>query len=534
MYKVLIADDEHRICSLISRLIDWQGLGLEPAGIANDGEAAYLLIKELKPDIVIADIKMPRLSGIDLIKRMWEENNNCKFIIYSGHKQFDYARNAFKYNAVDYLLKPVNKEELNTALQKICNMLAAERDEAEQLNDLKHKYEDNRRKLREMFLVSCIKGTNTHSLEICRAEFRLGFGDGFYNAFILALDDYAATQEMNRHKNILSRIEAIFCDSLAHRFDEFVSVIIDNEIVALAYAEQVENTMLNKWEQAAFLDVHQYITAFSGLSITMGTGSMQKGYPHLPLALETARQAVQSRILWGRNKIILHSKLHYRHTPPERLMSKTAKLKLVRSFEILDSDSFISWLNDLFAEFGADYHPSMLFDLCDEISDVFNDMIEKILPDVSFAGGPLRQDMLGRVNNAGGIHEVQRAIRISVVTRLNYIAEQKSILDLAPVREAKQYIADHYMEQIKLEDIARKVYLHPAYLSTVFKKSTGMNFIDYLTGYRIEKAKELLSTTNDRVSDIAKSVGYIEPHSFSKRFTTLVGIKPTEYRRLHS
>lgn len=534
MYKVLITDDEHRICSLISRLIDWKALGLELAGIANDGEAAYLLIKELKPDIVIADVKMPRLSGIDLIKRVREENNNCKFVIYSGHKQFDYARNAFKYNAVDYLLKPVNKEELNTTLKKICNMLAVEQDEAEHLNDLKNKYEDNRRKLREMFLADCVKGTTTHSLETCKSEFRLGFGDGFYIAFILMLDDYAAIQEINRHRNILRKVEDIFCDSLAYRFDEFVSVTMNNEIIALAYAEKMESTMVNKWEQAAFSDVHQFITAFSGLSITMGIGSIIKGYPHMPITLKTARQAVQSRILLGRNKSILYSGLHYRHSEPERLMSKTAKLQLTRCLEILDGDSFTSWLKDLFSEFGSDCHPSMLFDVCDEICGVFNDMIEKILPGVSFAGGPVRQEMLARVNAANGIHEIQSAIRISVVTRLNYIVEQKSILDLAPIREVKQYITDHYMEPIKLEEIARKVYLHPAYLSTVFKKSTGMNFTDYLTGYRIEKAKELLSTTNDRISDIAKKVGYIEPHSFSKRFTTQVGIKPTEYRRLHS
>ena len=116
--KVIIVDDEQHICRLIEALIDWEAHGLEVIGSARDGGSAFQMCQELSPDILITDIQMPGLSGIDLIKKLNDQFPEIKVIIITGYSQFPYAHQALRYGVVDYLLKPIQKEELEHALQK--------------------------------------------------------------------------------------------------------------------------------------------------------------------------------------------------------------------------------------------------------------------------------------------------------------------------------------------------------------------------------------------------------------------------------
>ncbi len=119
--KVVVADDERRVCALIVALIDWDGLGLQNVGTAYDGLEAFEVIKREKPDLVITDIRMPGLDGLELISKAKALYPDLQFIIISGHKQFDYAQSAIKYGVGEYLLKPIKKQELNQTLQRMKN-----------------------------------------------------------------------------------------------------------------------------------------------------------------------------------------------------------------------------------------------------------------------------------------------------------------------------------------------------------------------------------------------------------------------------
>ena len=119
MYKLLISDDENRICKLIKNLIDWDSLGIEITGMANDGMTAYHMAQETKPDIIITDIKMPDVDGLELIKMIRELGLEVDFIIISGYRQFDYAQQAIRYGVEDYIVKPINEKELISIVEKI-------------------------------------------------------------------------------------------------------------------------------------------------------------------------------------------------------------------------------------------------------------------------------------------------------------------------------------------------------------------------------------------------------------------------------
>lgn len=124
--KVIIADDEQHICHLIKALIEWEQYGLEVVGFANDGNKAFQMCEECSPDFLITDIRMPGLSGIELIRKLYDAFPDIKVIIITGYSQFSYAQQALKFRVVDYLLKPIQKEELECALQKGLNLIDAE------------------------------------------------------------------------------------------------------------------------------------------------------------------------------------------------------------------------------------------------------------------------------------------------------------------------------------------------------------------------------------------------------------------------
>lgn len=532
MYKVLIADDERRIVSLIESLIDWERIGLELIGFANDGETAYNMIKQYAPDIVLTDVRMPMLDGIGLIKRVSSEKLPCKFIIFSGHKQFDYVHDAIRYNAVDFLLKPINREELNTTLEKICNVLSIQRAEASELSSLKKRIFDDRSRLKGMFITDCMNGRLPKSLEECQQKYGNTFNMSHYGFFFGWLDDRAAADQTYVYGQVFEKILSAWEELFSEQ--EIMTAYDRNYIATIINFEQKGGHDFRHLAKSAFDQMQRIIGVFSGLSITMGACESENGYEGLVIAAQNAKNAASCRVLLGRNRIIYSSDLSFKAVTLEDLFTKQARQDLYHAFEILDCGAYEQWLHNLLSTFSSDVPPFLLFDICEQICNTFDEIVGLVMPDVKFENGPLRPEMIHELSLATNMRQIFHALLSPVVIRLNHLLEQKRIIGNAPIREAKRYIAEHYMEQIKLEDIAQKVFLHPAYLSSVFKRSTGMNFKDYLANYRIEKAKELLVTTNDRINEIALKVGYLEPHSFSKRFLIQVGIKPTEYRKLHS
>lgn len=152
MYKVLIVDDEKYVISLIEKLIDWEKLGMKVVGSAGDGMKGVELVEELKPDILIADVKMPGFDGISLVKRVREIDRDIKFIIISGHKKFEYAKSVMKYNVEDYILKPIDKEELEGILQKIRKELDEKSEQRKNEGKINKWMDSNRLLMNDQFM----------------------------------------------------------------------------------------------------------------------------------------------------------------------------------------------------------------------------------------------------------------------------------------------------------------------------------------------------------------------------------------------
>lgn len=151
MVKVVIIDDEQLVCDLLRQLIDWDGLGLELVGEAQDGLSGLQLVMTKNPDIAITDIRMPGIDGLEIIKELRHNGSQANFIVISGHKLFDYALNAIKYGVEDYILKPINKTEINNIIKKICDKLRKEKEEHTNRKNLENSLSNSNEKLRTIF-----------------------------------------------------------------------------------------------------------------------------------------------------------------------------------------------------------------------------------------------------------------------------------------------------------------------------------------------------------------------------------------------
>ena len=152
MIKVVIADDEARICQLIKVLVDWDALGMEIAGIASNGIEALMMVRKERPDILITDIRMPGASGIDLIKQARSICPSICMIIISGYAHFEYAKTALAYGVKDYLLKPINQKELMASLQKVAAEIRLEQEQKEADASLAEERTNDRKRLRNVLI----------------------------------------------------------------------------------------------------------------------------------------------------------------------------------------------------------------------------------------------------------------------------------------------------------------------------------------------------------------------------------------------
>jgi two-component system response regulator YesN len=535
MFKVVIADDEYLICQLIKNLIIWEELDLDLVGKAGNGFEAYELLVEHKPEILITDIKMPRLDGLELVKKARDENINCRFVIISGHRHFEYARNALKYNVEDYLLKPINKDDLNATLKKVCRSLAAEKQDIEKRNEIYGQLENSRNSLRRHFInytASDMKKVEGSSLSTISKEFDLEFTKGLFQAFIIKIDINGGKPDNTDFNSLLSKISGLCDKRLTSSCYEFISSPVRNGVLVLLNYDTNDSGTVKKEIKSLFEEIRLVTDMFSDLSSTMGAGTVEDNIDQLPESIAAAMNAVKCRILLGRNRIIDGAALNYRTNGPGDLIGPDKEKQLRKAFEVLDNDAYREWLEGIMACFIGDISPAVMYDIGERVSEMFLNTIKSLKLELN-EDKPLGEEIVTMLDSSGNMDDVFRSIFNPVSRRITELSNQKEMMDSKPVRDAKIYIADHYMEQIKLEDVARAVYLNPIYLSTIFKMHSGINYTDYLTNYRIDAAKELLKSTGISIAEIAAKVGYMEARYFSKIFTKTVGIKPKDYRKLY-
>ncbi|SET00031.1 two-component system, response regulator YesN [Natronincola peptidivorans] len=534
MIRVIIADDETRICKLIIKLIHWDKLDMLIVGTANNGIEALELIEKENPDIVITDIRMPGYDGLDMIEKAKKINNTLEFIIISGYGQFEYAKRAIEFGVKEYLLKPINKEDLYKTLLKVGEHVKKNKYQSSLEKEYELILKNDANRIRESFLSNFLfynsEGFKEYTIKEINENHHFHFQEGFFSIAALKLD-YRSKEDLGHIKTMMNEIVDMIKSKLQNITYEVDSIRNKNNL----YIVMNYNQKKKKQMEAVFLRVLEYfnqrISTAEKLEVTVALGEEVKELKDIAESFESAKLLIEDRILKGTRKIIKLDKIRTDNTEIEDVFSNFSK-KFIKAVEVLDGDEVKKLLLNFKRDISfRNIRGTDLKRMINEIGSIYyitmknnNMKIDHVPEDYT--------KLKITIEDCNSIDGLFNLILNYITSSLSVISENKPHNHLRQIREAKKYIEENYMKNITLEDLGVHIGFSPSYFSSLFKKETGTSFIEYLSKVRVEKAKDLLKESDLRIQDICLMVGYHDAKYFTKSFIKHTGLKPNEYRKI--
>jgi len=524
---VLIVEDEKKVAMLIQKLIDWDGLELSLSGVCEDGLVALAAIDERRPAIVVTDIRMPGIDGLELINRAKKLDPRIRFVVVSGYREFEYAQTALKHHVDDYLLKPVRKEDLNSALTRICVELRATSPE----KTLRASLDESRELLRRQFMKRALDFDTLpgpEELEELASQGQIPLDVAEVRAFfVLPMPRISIRDELS-YGVLLGK--AAKSGQRAFEHGEAIALsLADRDGVFLFVFSREPQSDLSARVRALKEEVDILLESVDGGRTVICGSPARNRVKELPvLALAVYHGALDLTCAEGNG--IGEAR------PDERSESSAfaeaaSKHELATAMETLNAEGFDRWLDQVVSS-APPLSPSCLHLVANLALDALLGTLPSDVPqdlDIERARKDLHRAMTRAERIDAAIDDLRAAVR-AILGRLVEYRKNKNSPSVLAVME---YTRDHYDQPIGLEDMAKLVRLTPAYLGTLFKKETGVNFTDYLIERRIEAAKSLLRESDAKLEAITKRIGYTEVKYFQRLFRSKVGITPGEYRKLN-
>lgn len=529
-WRVLIVDDEFRIGMLIRKLIKWDEYDMEFVDAVDNGETAFQIIKEKRPDIVITDIRMPKLSGLDLICMTREISRDIKFVVISGYKEFEYAHRALQYGVDDYLLKPISEDELNKVLKKIHKEFLQKEHQIKERQELQEKVTQSRQIIKRDFLKNIIEQEDADEVE----DARVALEGEVYRGIDIKLDyvDYSKS-DRKQDRLTVERIVTIVEGILKEVSEEVLICEKENlHIYCLFNYDYSRAKLIKNSINDILSEIKEYLIGFEQYEVTIGVGTERTDFAGIRFSIREANRAVGNRIKMGTGRLIYAEAAARGVDNTDENPVERYRESFLASLEVYSRENMEQCLNQIFSSFMLrdDIDFSGCYTAAEELIDLFFGYMDLHQEE----SRQLRKRLGGSCQHCYSITQLKNLLKTELGSYLDMnraAAEDESV---KPVRQAKQYIDEHYSEKIVLEDIAEVIGLNPVYFSVLFKKEAGMNFSAYLMNVRMEKAKEMLCSSNETIAAIGERVGYKDSRYFSQTFAKVVGVKPALYRKLHS
>lgn len=536
MYKVLIIDDEPIIRKGLTSIINWSQLNCEICGEASDGQMGINLVRQLKPDIILTDISMPKVDGLSMIREVKSEVPQAKIIILTGYRDFNYAQEAIKLEAFDFVLKPTKIEEMTEVVKRAVAALTHEKGRDEELSRFRALYEKNIPLLREKLLYNLLYGVYTSQGDIEEQMERLGLKFG---SFVMGIIDNESHHQKDGYAlqlyqfGIISTLEEALAEEYA-----LVSTALNSHqllfVVNLREGEPYHAERLQ--EKLAYLQ--EMIDNCFSFTVSIAVSSAGLSYRDLPAKLKECQSALEHRFYLGGNAIINYSDLtaFFRYED-HSLLDQQQKL-LMEQINAGNCEAVLRTVETI-REYTASLKPddksyikSFYLSTLSSINSIRSSLIRtsQERPSEALSVTSLYTLVEG-CESISDLSDILREASRKAAENINSF-NQKNMKLL--MKNAVDYLQEHFNEPITLSEVAGKIFVSTYYLSRMFKKELNKNFVDYLNEIRMDKARELLKDMNLRTYEIADTVGISDPHYFSKLFKKYVGMTPTEYREQNS
>jgi two-component system response regulator YesN len=538
VYKVLIADDEVKVVQLIKTLIKWDMLKLELVGIAHDGIEAMDKINSLKPDIVITDIRMPGCDGLELIKKTKALYPQTDFIIISGYQHFDYAHNAIKYGVKDYLLKPLNEDEINRTLSAIVEKYDHEKKTANQMGQIVKRHHKDRDTIRQEFAKKTFEHFEEtialNDLEQLKEKYFYNFNRDMFQLLLLKPDIKYDENNEELLRLLIEKSQKILQKNLnKYIADSMTSNRIDRIYVLFNFdydqRQNIKKALITSIEEITSLrDIFKSINV--PIALSEEVTSLEK-VVDLKDRVDTR---LYDKLLSSTNRLIESDMVVASENNCLFYWDEALKNALTQEIRELDFEGYSQILSHWTARI------TTVSDISGQGYCLLAKELVNLTIEVMLRFQLVEEDLLKNHK----LSPVALGMSRSVAQLMDMVLEHVSLffqrgLDLRkdrsrqPIDQVVSYLEEHFHEGISLEQMSKMVGFNPSYFSTLFKKEMGQNFLEYLTTLRIDHARQALSDQSKSIVAVAEECGYGDTKHFSKQFKKQTGLTPAKYRKLY-
>lgn len=531
MLKVFLVEDEFVVREGIKKNINWEAHGYEFCGEASDGELAFPMIQKLKPDIVITDIRMPFMDGLELSRLIKKEMPWVEIIILTGYQEFEYAKEGIKLGVAQYLSKPISGEELLKEVGEVAVRIEEKRKELEIKEKYKKEMEENFLKEQKELFQYLVTGSKSVT-ELLELGEKLGMDLSAMWYSIVLMKTQSMNHAQDEYSNSIIEIEGRW-----KKLDDKMQVLtFDRNLEGKAILfradseEELEQLQMDYLKQMKeILDEYEHVRYFGGIGVPVNR------LRELSISFERASHAFAHRYLIGDSRILSSADMEqsvYQEQDEFHINDVNTKQidrnKIKEFLKFGDKGEVIYFVDEFFKALGAGAMKSNIFRQYITMDAYFCvvDFVEGLQLQ--------REEIEAPDVMSGALQSQESAIQyvIRIMTKAVELREKTASNRYGDiVDEVMSYIEKNYaQEELSLNLLASHVNFSPNHLSMIFSQQTGQTFIKYLTDFRMNKAKELLRCTNKRSSVIAMEVGYKDSHYFSYSFKKTQGMTPTQYR----
>lgn len=529
LYTVLLVDDEEEVIRVIMNKLNWEKLGFSVIGYANNGVKALEMVEEYQPDVVMTDIRMPYMDGLELSHRIRAEFPGTKLLLFTGFDEFEYAKEAIHLEIEEYILKPVNSIELINVFTSLKIKLDQEISEKRSAQILQKYYMESLPLLQANFYSTLIEGRiHEENLPTYLSDYQISLSGPYFCCLVIHTSSTQVPENMNPLL-LATSVQKQAEERLSARWNTKSFSYLGNTVVIVQLSsDNMISELTDECDRFC-----KYAQKIIGAVVTVGVGQVCDNILELSQSYSTAREAVSYRVIYGACRAINIKEI----APQEKGEADAADDELNALFKAirLGTEENVTeaveryMKSEVFPEKSLQYHHIAVIELA---GSLYRFAVNNDIAGEEFSGDMknLYSHLLDLEPEA--LQKWLTGVSLSFRERL---INARSRSTQSFVFKAQEYVRENYADaELSLDRVCSALNVSNSYFSTIFKKETGKSFIGYLTDYRMEQASRLLLETNEKNYVIANRVGYADPNYFSYVFKRQFGVSPSKYRAEHA
>ncbi|GIP20705.1 response regulator [Paenibacillus sp. J22TS3] len=538
MLNLLVIEDETTTREGLLTMIDWGSLGIQICGQAANGLEAWELLQSIPADLLLSDIRMPMMDGLQLVEKLQEHGMDVSCVLLTGYGDFEYAQKALRLGVEDYIIKPCHPREIAAVFRKTVTRLLERRQTEDAVSGIRRQLEQSLPMVKSQTIRQWLTGPKQYGEDRLSLAKQLGIVIHTRDVVLIAIrPDGKTLQKLGYNESDMQLIHFAAADivreTLSQTLRQSIEVIRSQDMI-ITLCNGTHDLIQDKL-QAGIAQLQCNLERYLNLSVSVGISDVHLNLDSLAEAYGEALQALERRFYQGGGGIFRYTELSTSESG-EASQSLAILAGLEQTLiEHLSRGLFAEgircaedWLGHL--QTGQSLTRSEInLQALSLLARIIQ--LAKDLPDSGSPSGVSRLvELAGQIEQMDTLEEISGLI-FRVIRQLAELMNPQKIQP-RKIQQAVEYINEHYNSpSLSLGSVARDLFVSSTYLSTLFKQDLGVNFLDYVHQFRVERAKAKLQSSDSKVQTIAREVGYSDEAHFTRTFKKWTGLSPSQYRK---